>query len=144
MTDGSGKPIENVVPEAVWSSLQNDKNTALVDCRTAQEWSGIGHPDLTTVGKPTHKVEWKQAPAMSLNPQFAEELDAALGGEYPATLYFICRSGVRSHEAATHIQDLLSSRSIDCTCVNVAEGFEGKGGPGASGWRDKNLPWTSG
>ena len=140
MTDGISQPIKDALPEEVWSDLQNNTNAMLVDCRTSQEWQVIGRPDLSGIGGDVHLVEWKQAPAMAVNPNFAAELEQSVKGNYPATLYFICRSGARSREAATYIQDHLSSRSIQCTCVNVAEGFEGKGGAGPSGWRDKNLP----
>lgn len=141
MTSGTNKTIPDRMPEDVWTALQDQKDTALVDCRTVQEWQGIGHPDLGKIGKTTHLVEWKQAPAMAVNPEFVAQLDQALDGEYPATLFFICRSGVRSKEAATLIQEILSSKSIACECVNVAEGFEGKpSDAGPTGWRDKNLP----
>ena len=141
--------IENLPPKPVWTDLSENENTALVDVRTTQEWAGIGRPDLGSIGKTVHYVEWRRAPDMSINPAFAAELDAAMGGTYPDRLYFLCRSGARSLEAAAYIQDILSSKGIDCTCVNVAEGFEGDPGPSGArgtvnGWQYNQLPWQSG
>lgn len=145
MTRIHDSKIKDVVPESVWTALKDNQNTALVDCRTTQEWAVIGIPDLGKIGKVTHLVEWKMAPDMRLNAEFADEVEKAFGGAYPEQLFFICRSGARSKEAATYIQDILSSKSIACECVNVAEGFEGtRDAPGTSGWRDKNLPVKQG
>ena len=141
MTPLHDNKIKDVMPESAWMTLKTDPNAMLVDCRTAQEWAVIGHPDLAEIGKTAHLIEWKIAPDMRINPAFAEQVDAALFGTYPEKLFFICRSGVRSKEAATVIQAQLSGKSIACECINVAEGFEGhRGSDGPSGWRDKDLP----
>lgn len=149
MTDGTEHTIANVTPDLVLKALSENKNTALVDVRTAMEWERIGRPDIGGTGKAVHFVEWKQSPDMRINPDFAAQLEASLGGTYPEALYFICRSGVRSREAAVAIQDRLSSSGSDCRCINVAEGFEGD--PDASGargtingWQARDLPWLSG
>ena len=140
--------IKDVSPTETWAALA-DGNYALVDCRTAHEWNVIGVPDLSELGKTVYRVEWKQAPDMSINPEFKTELEQALGGTLPERIYFICRSGARSKEAATYIQDALSSSDSVCECINVAEGFEGD--PDASGirgqingWQARGLPWAQG
>ena len=141
--------IENLPPNPVWTELSENQNSALVDVRTAQEWAGIGRPDLSDLDKAVAFVEWRRAPDMSINPDFAADLENKLGGTFPDRLFFLCRSGARSLEAAAYIQDILSSKGIDCACVNVAEGFEGDPGPtGAratvNGWQFHQLPWQSG
>jgi rhodanese-related sulfurtransferase len=147
MTRSGQIAISDMLPEDVWAELSKSKSSALVDCRTQMEWARIGTPDLSQIDAAMYLVEWRSAPDMSVNASFAEEMDAATGGAYPSKLYFICRSGVRSKEAAHHMQEVLSSKSIDCTCINVAEGFEGTQTPeiiaaGTSGWQNKNLPKT--
>lgn len=141
--------IDNQTPDIVWSALSEKVNSVLVDCRTKQEWEVIGIPDLSGIGKKTHFVEWRRQPGMDQNPEFAQQLDDVLGGTYPDQMFFICRSGARSFEAAIHVQDFLSSKNIDCECINVAEGFEGDPGPDGhrgtlNGWKARKLPWQQG
>jgi len=105
MTLSADHHIPDSMPEDTWSALSDDPNSRLVDCRTSYEWKAIGLPDLSQIDKETVCVEWKQAPAMSVNPRFAEELDAALGGAYPDTLYSLhlhqCGGGLRGEAAVT-------------------------------------------
>lgn len=86
---------------------------------------------------------------MSVNAAFFEEIEAAFNGVYPEHMFFICRSGARSFEAATYVQNQLASKNINCVCVNVAEGFEGDPDSGGqrgvvNGWKFNNLPWQIG
>ena len=141
--------IENMLPNTVWENLSSNENAALVDCRTQFEWDTIGVPDLTGTDSETHLIQWRKQPDMSVNLTFLEELEGAFNGDYPDRIYFICRSGARSLEAAAHVQNHLSSKKLNCVCVNVAEGFEGD--PNASGergvvngWKSRNLPWQMG
>ena len=148
MTDGQNILIPDMSPEDAWSQLSENKNAALVDCRTSREWDAIGVPDLSRIDRAMYLVEWRQAPDMAVNSAFAQQMDDATGGDYPECLFFICRSGARSKEAATFMQEILSSKSVNCSCVNVAEGFEGTQTPEiiaarTSGWRNKNLPWAT-
>ncbi len=140
--------VKDVPPIPVWAELSEKQSSALVDVRTSQEWTGIGRPDTSSLNKASYFVEWRSAPAMAINPDFAAQLDEQLNGSYPETLFFLCRSGVRSLEAAAYIQDILSSKGINCECVNVAEGFEGDPGPSGArgtvnGWQYHQLPWQS-
>lgn len=149
MTVSGSLQIAEQTPETAWNSLDKNSNSALIDCRTKYEWDVIGIPNLDDIGKTTHLVEWRRQPDMSQNPDFASQVDEALGGTYPDQLFFICRSGARSLEAAIHVQDFLSSKNIDCECINVAEGFEGDPGPDGqrgtlNGWKARDLPWKQG
>ena len=75
---------------------------------------------------------------MERNPNFFKELQAQ-GVTRGQAIYLICRSGIRSRDAA----EMLAS--LGYTTWNVAEGFEGsldaEGHRGGSGWRAENLPW---
>jgi rhodanese-related sulfurtransferase len=135
----------DVTPEEAWSALTSEPGAALVDVRTAAEWSYVGLPDLTKIGVPLLRVEWQGFPSGEVNPAFAETLDAALkkqGSPHGAPVFFICRSGARSAAAAAALTGIGYSR-----CYNVAGGFEGRrdtdGHRGTiEGWKAADLPWV--
>ena len=130
--------LGDVSPIQAWENLQTEASAVLVDVRTRAEWTFVGGPDLTSLGKPVAKAEWLVFPAMKRNPKFVEDLRAQ-GITPRQAVYLICRSGVRSREAAK----LLAERGY--TTYNVADGFEGQingnGHRGMGGWRAEGLPW---
>ncbi|MFO1423264.1 MAG: rhodanese-like domain-containing protein [Candidatus Competibacteraceae bacterium] len=135
----SGRFLGNVGSIQTWQALQNQPEAVLVDIRTQAEWKYVGVPDLSGLGKSLVQVEWQVFPSMERNPRFLRELQAR--GVAPGRLvYLICRSGIRSRDAAEY----LAERGY--TVYNVADGFEGplddNGHRGASGWRAEGLPWT--
>ncbi len=125
--------IENVSAKDSWAALQAQPNARLCDVRTDHEWRNVGVPDLSALGKQTVFASWALAPAMQPNPRFIAEL-AEAGLKQDDVIYFICRSGARSHAAAE------AARAAGYRHVfNVAEGFEGR--PGAyPGWAAQGLP----
>lgn len=133
-----GEFIGDVSPLQTWESLQSQAETVLVDVRTYAEWTYVGGPDLSSLNKPVVRVEWLLFPTMAQNPGFIKELQA--GGIDPSqVVYLLCRSGVRSRQAA----ELLAAYGY--TTYNVADGFEGQldgdGHRGVGGWRAMGLPW---
>ena len=91
-------------PAQAWSALSSDGRAILVDVRTRAEWSFVGLPTLASLGKQPITLEWQVFPSMTVNPDFVEVLDKALGDagiERDAPIFFLCRSGVRSRHAAT-------------------------------------------
>lgn len=134
----SGRFLGNISSIQTWQALQNQPEAVLVDIRTQAEWKYVGVPDLSSLGKSLIQVEWQVYPSMERNPRFLRELQAE--GVTPGQIiYLICRSGIRSRDAA----EFLAARSY--TTYNVVEGFEGplddNGHRGASGWRAERLPW---
>ena len=132
--------VENVPPKQVWEALQENPNAQLVDVRTDVEWQFVGVPDLVSVGKQAVLVSWQTYPAMSLNPNFTEQLKAT-GFTPEHNIYFICRSGQRSYAAAEAAQAAGYPHAY-----NVVEGFEGSvdsdGHRGVmEGWKAAGLPW---
>ena len=130
----------DVSPEAAWTALKSDGDARLIDVRTTAEWAYVGLPDLGALGKAPVTVEWKRFPSMAVNPGFAGAV-AAAGVEKGAALYFLCRSGVRSRDAARAMSALGYG-----PCFNVATGFEGDrdaaGHRGTvGGWKTGGLPW---
>ncbi len=131
----------DVNPAEAWRILGEEPDALLVDVRSDAEWTYVGLPDLSGLGKQTLCVAWQDFPEMRVNPDFAAELAArGVGREQP--LLLICRSGVRSRHAAV----ALTAAGFG-PCYNVADGFEGpcdearhRGGRG--GWKASGLPWV--
>jgi rhodanese-related sulfurtransferase len=139
--------VDDVPVLEVWRRLQSDPKAILIDVRTRAEWAFVGMPDLTTLGRRPLLVEWLTFPDNRANPAFAEQLSQQLaeaGAGKDTDLYFICRSGGRSQQAAKAMVAAGFQR-----CHNVAEGFEGPLDPGRhrgthSGWKVEGLPWVQG
>ena len=126
--------------EEAWAVLRDEPDATLIDVRTDAEWSYVGVPDLTGLGKHPLLVSWQRFPDMAINAEFIEMLHRA-GLSLDAANLFICRSGARSRAAALAMTAEGFSR-----CYNVAEGFEGdkdasqhRGTTG--GWKAAGLPW---
>ena len=133
-----GQFLGDVSPGRTWRDLRDRAEAVLVDVRTRAEWAYVGGPDLASLGKPVVQVEWLMFPTMENNPGFLEQLRER--GVMPdRTIYLICRSGVRSRQAA----ELLALHGY--ATYNVADGFEGQldadGHRGVGGWRAEGLPW---
>ncbi len=139
--------IDDVGVKDVWERLKSDPAAVLVDVRTKAEWSFVGLPDLSSIGKKPVLAEWQTFPDSRVDPQFAERVATALtesGVGKEAEIFFICRSGGRSKAAAT----VMASRGFS-HCRNVADGFEGPLDPNrhrgnAGGWKAAGLPWAQG
>ena len=140
----SGTSLVGDVPvETAWAILRDEADATLIDVRTDAEWSFVGIPDLTGLGKRPLLVSWQCFPDMAFNPGFVETLRGA-GLSRDAANLFLCRSGARSRAAA-----LAMAAEGFARCYNVAEGFEGdkdarqhRGTMG--GWKAADLPWTQG
>ncbi|HET9656543.1 MAG TPA: rhodanese-like domain-containing protein [Kineosporiaceae bacterium] len=127
-------------PAQAYQLLVDEPDCALVDVRTRAEWSYVGVPDLSGLGRPVICVEWVSFPDGARNPQFLQQL-AEAGVKPESPVAFLCRSGQRSAAAAE-----LATASGFARAYNVAEGFEGPlDGSGhrgsAGGWKAAGLPW---
>jgi len=135
-----------VGPKETWDGLRNDKDAVLVDVRTHAEWSFVGLPDLSELGKELLLNQWAILPGMQQNPSFMDELDKQLDGAAPSKIYFLCRSGVRSLSAAHLVSEALAARGQSVDCVNIIGGFEGdldqdRQRGNMNGWKNDGLPW---
>ncbi|MBB2199991.1 rhodanese-like domain-containing protein [Gluconacetobacter tumulisoli] len=134
--------IEDVTPTTAWAALDARPQAQLVDVRTDAEWMFVGLPDLSATGKRVLPISWQGLNGQP-NPRFVEQLSAA-GLTPESEIYFICRSGARSHSAA------IAARQAGFGHVfNVAGGFEGppdaQSHRGAlAGWKAEGLPWRQG
>ena len=132
--------VEDVSPKRAWDALMAEPGAQLVDVRTDAEWQYVGLPDLRPAAKQAVLVSWQYFPSGNVNAQFVAELKDA-GLDPSQTLYFLCRSGVRSMAAARAAQAAGFGQVF-----NVADGFEGhhdaEGHRGtSSGWKADGLPW---
>lgn len=129
----------DVTPQEAWERLQNNPKAVLVDCRTEAEWSFVGVPDLSGIGKQAVLIEWIGFPGGTPNTRFVEQLRAA-GVADDAELLLLCRSGARSISAA----EAATADGI-AGAYNILDGFEGAlddvGHRGSTGWRAVGLPW---
>ena len=97
------------------------------------------------IGKETILVSWDDFCSGTLVPDFTGRLKAALdeaGVATDAPIYFICRSGARSRNAA-----ITATEAGYARCYNVEHGFEGDLGPDghratAGSWKAEGLPWA--
>lgn len=130
--------------EQCWEALVSDKGAQLIDVRTVPEWQFVGIPDLRECGKQVMLVEWQRYPDMQVNDAFAGEVEnrlAQLGVSRDDKLFMLCRSGVRSMDAARAMTARGYSKAF-----NVIGGFEGdKDANGhratLDGWKHGGLPW---
>ncbi|WAJ27753.1 rhodanese-like domain-containing protein [Antarcticirhabdus aurantiaca] len=128
-----------------WQALAGEPDSFLVDVRTHAEWSYVGLPDLQAIGRAPVLIEWQSYPSMAVAPDFAERLAEAVtqaGGSTQSSLYFLCRSGVRSIAGA-----VAATRAGFANSYNVLDGFEGPPDEEAhrgrlAGWKAAGLPWS--
>jgi len=123
-------------------ALQTEAESVLVDVRTQAEWSYVGLPDLTGIGKTVLFLQWQRFPDGLRNEGFVEQLRAA-GVHEGVPLYFLCRSGARSAAAA----QAATAAGLG-PAYNVSDGFEGQldrdGHRESNGWKAAGLPWRQG
>ena len=129
----------DLTPTQAWELLQANPRAVLVDVRTQAEWSFVGVPDTSGIGRTTAFVEWNTFPDGTRNPKFLDQLaDAGVTAEEP--VLFLCRSGARSIAAA----EAATAAGLG-PAYNVLDGFEGAtntdGHRGDAGWRAEGLPW---
>lgn len=137
--------VNEVDVQTAYGRLRDQGDAVLIDVRTLAEWSFVGRPSLADLGKAPVFVEWQTFPDSAPNPYFVRQLVQALqsqGLTETADLYFICRSGGRSFNAALAMREAGWPK-----CSNVRDGFEGpvdaSGHRGTvAGWKAAGLPWT--
>jgi rhodanese-related sulfurtransferase len=126
-------------PDEAYQLLTDDPAAVLVDVRTKAEWSYVGGPDLSGVGRDVVLAEWVTFPEGERNRNFLAQVEAAAGKDAPVV--FLCRSGARSVAAAQEATAAGYTRAY-----NIMDGFEGppddRGHRGrTAGWKVRGLPW---
>jgi rhodanese-related sulfurtransferase len=135
----------DVSASEAWENLAKVAGATLIDVRTQAEWAYVGVPVLNQIGKSTIFIEWDEFPSGRLVPDFIGRLRAALARENvagDAPLYFICRSGNRSRQAA-----MQAAAAGFAHTYNVVPGFEGRldearHRDSKESWKGAGLPWV--
>ena len=97
-----------------------DGSVTLVDIRRPDEWNRTGVPE--------------GAVALDMRrPDFAQTLQAQVGGDKTAPIALICARGVRSRGMAARLRQAGFTQIID-----VSEGMSGSGA--GAGWVKRGLP----
>lgn len=132
----------DVSPVDTWEALQADPRAVLVDVRTHAEWTYVGLPDLSPLGREVVRIEWVSYPEGRVNERFLADLTDAGAGQDDA-VYFLCRSGVRSVAAAE-----AAAAGGWRRAYNILDGFEGPHDAdrhrAVAGWKVAGLPWVQG
>ena len=127
-----------------WEILKQDPKAQLVDVRTQAEWNFVGLPDLASLDRRVHCIEWQDFPMMQANANFVTEVSGALaaaGADQATPVLLLCRSGARSRAAA-----MAMTRAGFQKAFNIGDGFEGnldaeRHRGKNSGWKAEGLPW---
>jgi rhodanese-related sulfurtransferase len=127
--------------------LQDNPKSVLLDVRTCEELTEVGHPgtdaDDPSYGRFLEKpvprvfhVPWEE-PRGTLNPHFLDTVEKLFAKDTPILNF--CRTANRSGSSC----QLLESEGFTNT-YNINYGFEGKDSNGVfhEGWRGENLPWN--
>jgi rhodanese-related sulfurtransferase len=138
-TRGSAKKLAyegEVLSVEAYDLLQRAPGAKLVDVRTHAEWDYVGRIPGAI------EIEWQLYPDGKPNPHFLQQLKQQVDPE--ALVLFICRSGARSHNAAT-----AAAAAGYTQTYNVLDGFEGNKDAHnhrntLGGWRFAGLPWYQG
>jgi rhodanese-related sulfurtransferase len=135
----------DVSASVAWNGLSGSAEAALIDVRSKAEWVYVGVPVVSSIGKKTLLIEWDDFATGAIVPDFLGRLNSALaenGIKDDAPLYFICRSGNRSRNAA-----IAATAAGHANCFNIEFGFEGRldaerhrNTPGS--WKAEGLPWV--
>ena len=132
--DDAGLPYAGALtPHEVYDVLQTMKHAVLIDVRTKAELELVGRiPDVAN-------IEWASYPGMVANPDFAKQLEVQV--DKASLLIFMCRTGGRSHHAAS------IAAALGFEAYNMLEGFEGEANAERqrtliNGWRHADLPWN--
>lgn len=129
-----GVPYDGLVlPHEAHELMQAAPGARLVDVRTRAELDYVGRIPGSV------EIEWQRYPDGAPNPDFLAQLRAQVDPE--SLVMFICRSGVRSHAAAS-----AAAATGYTQCHNVLEGFQGDKDAQShrdtvGGWRAAGLPW---
>lgn len=122
-----------LLPAEANQLLKAAPGAKLVDVRTQAERDWVGRVPGAI------EIEWASYPGMKPNPNFLASLQQQVDKE--AMVMFLCRSGQRSHGAAT-----VAAQAGYTEAYNILEGFEGDKNSdnqrnAINGWRAANLPW---
>ena len=110
-----------VDPREAWEILERNPKAMLIDVRTDAEFSFVGVPDLSSLARNVWFVSWKLFPGMEQNASFVEEVNTRIAESGADELLLLCRSGVRSMQAAQALVGASAAGGGVVKAWNVAE-----------------------
>ena len=132
----------DVDPSDAYAALQADADAVLVDVRTSAEWSYVGLPDLTQIGKRVIFLEWQRFPDGALNESFrgaAARGRRARGCPHLLPVSLGCAIGRRGGGC-----DGCRSRSGIQRLRRLRGPLDRDGHRTVAGWKAAGLPWRQG
>ncbi len=139
---------EDVTPQQAYESAVSDPGTFILDVRTAEEWTWVGHPGKNKLGEGAAlegkvvNVPYEKDIAGSLvvNPSFLRDVKGIFEDNPNVVLITMCRSGSRSVKAAIALE------AAGYKAANMLTGFEGgadsRGYRTKNGWAVNGLPYS--
>ena len=134
--------VSNISASQWWEFLQQkDSNMYLIDTRSPEEWKETGIADLSSTNKETLLISWNFfTPYIHHNDDFLKQVNQTVPNK-EAHLFFICKSGGRSAQAAN-----AAAKDGYKNCYNVIDGFVGNSFDenlndlNLNGWINSKLP----
>lgn len=139
---------ENITPQQAYELATSNPDVFILDVRTAEEWTWVGHPGKNKLGEgaalegKVANVPYMKDIAGSLvvNPSFLSDIKGIFENNPNVVLITMCRSGQRSVSAAIALE------SVGYTAANMLTGFEGsadsRGYRTKNGWAINELPYS--
>jgi len=142
-----GKYCTSMEAYLMWRA--KPKEVTILDVRTPEEYSFVGHPDMAlnipvSLFNPTFDAE-KKSYGMDDNPDFAAQVQKRLGAG--DTILVMCRSGQRAALAVNKLAQAGFTNayvvvdSFEGDAVNDPESVH-NGKRMKNGWKNYGLPWT--
>lgn len=140
---------EDITPADAYDLATSNPDVFIVDVRTDEEWTWVGHPGANALGEGAEldgkvvSVEHKKVNRngeLVINRRFVKEIDCLFDEDPNVILIMMCRSGGRSIEAALRLEEAGYTN-----IMNMVTGFEGSkdiyGYRTVNGWRNDGLPY---
>ncbi len=91
--------------------LRNTAGAVLLDVRTDAEWTFVGRPDLSSLGREPVLISWQTFPGMAPNGGFVEAVRRSIQAKDVPVLV-MCRSGQRPTLSSTSRVRLRHPRAL--------------------------------
>ncbi len=142
--------FDNVTPQEAYELVASRPNVYILDVRTPEEWSWVGHPGENKLGEGaplqgkvfniSYLVRGKDG--LEPNNSFLNDVKEAFKNVPDVILVTMCRSGKRSEAAATALE------TAGYMVKNMLTGFEGgkdaRGYRSVNGWVNDGLSYNYG
>ena len=117
--------VGNITAKESFDELISSTDSVLIDVRSSRELCVDGVAVLENHPEKLLFCEWRSENPQNEKRKFLDDLFARINFQLTSRLYFICRSGIRSLEAASYVGNELSKTGVNIMCLNISDGFEG-------------------